>query len=251
MENKKGLTLEEALKHLSEIEEDDSEPETFEEFAEQFLSYDARCKEDWMDPKLAGKGAMNNGECDIMWVCQGDCDVDDFDRLLNAFGQFYKKETDGKTYSVVMKSRSYPGDGKYMKRKVKYNNGSWKKVSGKDDVKIAAYNDIELILKKSYNKKGFMFVIECRNEGIYSDGQTLGEAKANFKKALEDSNDYIQLDDGYEIEDTEVTVDYDKPDDYSVEDFMKDNNIDEVEDDDEGIYIADGEYVTYQSLTEY
>ena len=93
-----------------------------------------------------------------------------------------------------------------------------------------------------------MFVIECREEDIYSDGQTFGEVKASFKKELEDLNDYIQLDDGYEIEDTEVTVDWDKPDDYSVEDFMKDNNIDEVEDDDEGIYIADGEYTTYQSL---
>ena len=76
----KELSVDEALKHLSEMdddgmEDDDSEPETFAEFAEQFLSYDARCKEDWMDPKLAGKGAMNNGECDIMWVCQGDCDL--------------------------------------------------------------------------------------------------------------------------------------------------------------------------------
>ena len=247
----KELSVDEALKHLREIEDDDPEPETFEEFAEQFLSYGARCKEDWMNPKLAGKGAMNNGECDIMWVCQGDCDVDDFDQLLNAFGQFYKKETDGKTYSVVMKSRSYPGDGDYMKRKVKYTNGSWEKVSDKDDTKVAASNSIELILKKLYNKKGFIFVIESRDEDIYSDGQTFGEVKAGFKKELEDLNDYLQLDDGYEIANTEVIVDWDKPDDYSVEDFMKDNNIDEVEDDDEGIYIADGEYITYESLTEY
>ena len=83
-----------------------------------------------------------------------------------------------------MKSRSYPGDGDYMKRKVKYTNGSWEKVSDKDDTKVAASNSIELILKKLYNKKGFIFVIESRDEDIYSDGQTFGEVKAGFKKRI-------------------------------------------------------------------
>lgn len=107
----------------------------FKNFVEVNLPYEARCKENWMDPSMAGTGAVNDGECDIMWVTQGEFYEEDFDTLLDTFGRYYRKATHGKTYSVVMKSRNFPGHSPYfpsrsayMKRKVKFNNGRWKEI---------------------------------------------------------------------------------------------------------------------------
>ena len=255
---------------LNEAFEDASDDWT--EYAESHLPYEARCKEDWMDPENAGTGCMNDGECDIMWVCQGDCDFYDFETLMDCFGKYYKKQTNGKTYVAVMKSRSWPGYGNYIKRIVSFNNGKYSIKEGEPqllcdgEVELSIYYDGAryFIKKDSEMSYPVLFKLSSHSEDIEGYGETLAEVKEDFKASLEDLNDYTSWTPGYCFSHNEVELDLDKPDTYCASDWLNEymeKNYPGLEDwtevveklnekviDDELEPIAEGEYRTYEKL---
>ena len=204
-------TIEDYLYDLGYNEEEPDEDDygSFEEFAEDnYLRYECRAKEVWMDPEDAGKLSINssygNENCDIMWVCQGDCNLSDFEDLMQAFGEFYKEETNGKTYTAVMKCRSYPGAGNFIKRVVSFDNGQYTIEDSPEEV--ICEGDVELKIQPHYDDD-LNFVIDCRDEDIQGWGKTIKEAVEDFESELDSLNKYVDVDPGYEITRNEVTLD--------------------------------------------
>lgn len=192
----------------TEDEENTEDEPHFSEYANSRLSYNARCKEDWMDPNGDGTSQMNNGECDIMWVSQDDINQYDFRTLLDCFGEFYKNEVAHKTYTVVMKSRSYPGSGSYMKKKVTYNNeGKWIEESVGD--KLVEWGDLQLTLSFNYkndNEVDVEFALGCPDYDIWGYGKTIRTAEVDLRDTFDSLEQYLDLEPDMEV--TDLIIDY-------------------------------------------
>lgn len=212
---------------------------SFEEYAEERLSRNARCKENWMDPSEAGKGHMNHGECDIMWVTQGDFTYSDFETLIECFGEYYKEETNGKTYTVVMKCRSYPGYGNYVKRVVSFKDGNY--YIEDEEAQVLDDGDLDLYIRDGE------FFLYCEATDISGYGETIWEVKQSVIDCLEDLNRFAETTDGYEVSDNEVKLDGNFPDEMTVEDYLQSVGKTEVSKDEP---IGQGKYYTYEELEE-
>lgn len=253
------LTLDEAFKALKESNEDLAEYGSFAEYAEERLPHEARYKEYYMEPEEAGKMYVNSGregKCDLLWVCQEDCSSEDFDTLMKAFGEYYPEETDGKTYTAIMKSRSYPGYGNFIKKVVTFHNGD--PVYEAAEKEVLFYGRIELNL--GYNNAGFMFYISCPGEDMEGQyAKTIGEAKDFFEDELERGEEYVSFDPGYESAGYDIELDTDLPDSHTAEDYVKKiikgspKNVEKLYtliDNGDLDPIAEGEYTMYQQLKE-
>ena len=207
--------------------DDENEDESFREFGEECLPYSCRAKEVYMDPNNAGKGSVtvgfNNEKVDLLWVCEGNCHYRDFVKLMNCFKDYYKDEVEGKTYKAVMMSRSYPGNGNFIIRKVSFIGG---KVDIQD-VKIEPSTyEIEVGLDFSeYTNKPMIYIasadgIDGRDSG---EANTLKEAEEYFLDELEYEEPYLSIPAGYDVDKYTIhNYEYDdiKPS-FTVKDFIK------------------------------
>lgn len=238
--------LKEALIDLKEEIEEGS-LEDFGDYAEAKLPHQARAKYFSMNPR----------ESELTWVCQEECNENDLETLLKAFGEYYKDETAGKTYTVVMKSRSYPDN--YIKRTVSFTNGEFNieeegpEVLMNGDIQLYHYVDND----GKYGDKGeHYFQLYNPEEDITAVGKTIGEVKENFVEELDKLNGFVDLEPGYKVAYNKVNLDY-KDNNYSIDEYVKEvekgkspEDLVDYYDDLESVdnMIAVGEYETYEEL---